>query len=86
MWSRPAPSELVTAALRLLGYDEADLDPRILPALIHAGAHHLVLALNTRSALAAIRYELEQVLAYAAAARGSPVQAGIAARSAWQRT
>ncbi|MGE6116613.1 PhzF family phenazine biosynthesis protein [Aeromonas salmonicida] len=58
--SKPAPAELVAAALDLFDYTPADLDPRIPPALIHGGADHLVLALNSRAALAAMEYELEQ--------------------------
>lgn len=58
--SKPAPTELVAAALDLFGYTHADLDPRIPPALIHGGADHLVLALNSSAALAAMEYELEQ--------------------------
>lgn len=58
--SKPAPAELVAAALDLFGYTHADLDPRIPPALIHGGADHLVLALNSSAALAAMEYELEQ--------------------------
>ncbi|WP_346209362.1 PhzF family phenazine biosynthesis protein [Aeromonas salmonicida] len=58
--SKPAPAELVAAAQDLFGYTPADLDPRIPPALIHGGADHLVLALNSRAALAAMEYELEQ--------------------------
>ncbi|WP_219592312.1 PhzF family phenazine biosynthesis protein [Aeromonas salmonicida] len=58
--SKPAPAELVAAVLDLFGYTPADLDPRIPPALIHGGADHLVLALNSRAALAAMEYELEQ--------------------------
>ncbi|MFM4733186.1 PhzF family phenazine biosynthesis protein [Aeromonas salmonicida] len=58
--SKPAPAELVAATLDLFGYTPADLDPRIPPALIHGGADHLVLALNSRAALAAMEYELER--------------------------
>ncbi|HMQ34020.1 MAG TPA: PhzF family phenazine biosynthesis protein [Chloroflexaceae bacterium] len=57
--SRPAPPELVADTLRLFGYAEGDLDPRIPPALAHGGADHLVLALRTREALAAMRYDLD---------------------------
>lgn len=56
--SAPAPAGLVDAALALFGYTAGDLDPRISPALAHAGADHLVLALATRAALAAMRYDL----------------------------
>jgi PhzF family phenazine biosynthesis protein len=58
-WSKPTPAELVADTLRLFGYGETDLDPRIPPSLIHAGADHLILALKSRAALAAMRYELE---------------------------
>jgi PhzF family phenazine biosynthesis protein len=56
--SSPAPADLVGAALALFGYTQDDLDPRIPPALAHAGADHLVLALASRALLAAMRYEL----------------------------
>ena len=58
--SRPAPADLMREALSLFGYEAADLDPRLPPALIHGGADHLVLALKERSALAAMKYELAQ--------------------------
>jgi PhzF family phenazine biosynthesis protein len=56
--SAPAPAALVDAALALFGYDRAQLDPRLPPARIHAGADHLLLALRTRADLAAMRYDL----------------------------
>ncbi len=55
-----SPAELVSAALALFGYTQADLDPRIPPALIHGGADHLVLALNSRAALAAMHYQMAE--------------------------
>jgi PhzF family phenazine biosynthesis protein len=58
-WSRPAATDLVADALALFGYHDADLDPRIPPALAHAGANHLVLALASRDLLGAMRYDLE---------------------------
>lgn len=58
--SQSASPEQVVAALALFGYTQADLDPRIPPALIHGGADHLVLALHSRAALAAMCYELAQ--------------------------
>lgn len=58
--SQPASAAQISAALALFGYTPADLDPRLPPALIHGGADHLVLALNSRAALAAMRYELAQ--------------------------
>lgn len=57
--SKPAPPRLVAEALGLFGYAPADLDPAIPPALIHGGADHLVLALGTREALAAMAYEIK---------------------------
>jgi PhzF family phenazine biosynthesis protein len=56
--SASAPESLVTAALTLLGYHPEDLDTRLPPALIHAGADHLLLALKSRAALAAMHYNL----------------------------
>jgi len=56
--SGPAPQALVEAALALFGYGAHDLDPRIAPAIAHAGNDHLVLALRSRALLAAMRYEL----------------------------
>lgn len=57
--SAPAPGSLVDAALALFGYTRADLDERIPPALAHAGADHLVLALSSRALLARMHYELD---------------------------
>ncbi|QKC80539.1 PhzF family phenazine biosynthesis protein [Mesorhizobium sp. NZP2077] len=57
--SRPAPPVLIAEALALFGYAATDLDPTIAPALIHGGADHLVLALKSREALAAMHYELK---------------------------
>lgn len=57
--SSAASDPLVDAALALFGYTRADLDPRIPPALAHAGADHLVLALNSRAALARMAYDLD---------------------------
>lgn len=57
--SSPAPAALVEAALALFGYTRANLDARIPPAIAHGGNDHLVLALNSREALARMHYELE---------------------------
>jgi PhzF family phenazine biosynthesis protein len=56
--SATAPASLLTAALALFGYHPDDLDPRLPPALIHGGADHLLLALKSRAALAAMHYDL----------------------------
>lgn len=57
--SRPASEQLVMEALQLFGYTADDLDDRLPPAVIHAGADHLLLALRKREALAAMNYDLE---------------------------
>jgi PhzF family phenazine biosynthesis protein len=56
--SQLASPELTTSFLDLFGYTPEDLDPRIPPALAHGGADHLILALKTRGALTAMKYEL----------------------------
>ena len=57
--SGSVPATLLADALALFGLSAADLDPRIPPALIHGGADHLVLALRSRAALAAMHYALD---------------------------
>lgn len=57
--SKPAPPALIAEAQALFGYASTDLDPAIPPALIHGGADHLVLALKSREALAAMHYDLK---------------------------
>ncbi len=56
--SAPAPAALVDEVLDLFGYAAGDLDPRLDPALAHAGADHLVVALKSREALARMRYDM----------------------------
>ncbi len=58
--STPAEPDAVAEALELFGYSAIDLDPRIPPARIHAGADHLVLMLLSRAALGAMRYDFER--------------------------
>ncbi len=57
--SVPAPAQLVSDALALFGYTPDDLDGRIPPAIVHGGADHLALVLNSRERLAAMAYELD---------------------------
>ncbi len=57
--SMAATPELVADTLALFGYTQADLDMRIPPVIADAGARHLVLALNSRAALSAMRYDFE---------------------------
>jgi PhzF family phenazine biosynthesis protein len=56
--SAPARDEQTLAALDLFGFTSTDLDDRIAPAQIHAGADHLVLMLKSRATLAAMQYDL----------------------------
>ena len=57
--STAAPPDLVAATLDLFGLSAADLDPRLPPALMNAGASHLVLVLHDRERLRAMRYALQ---------------------------
>lgn len=57
--SRPAEPGLVAVALALFGFNEADLDPRIPPAIAAGGATHLVLAIAERGKLSAMSYDLD---------------------------
>ncbi|MGB3136734.1 MAG: PhzF family phenazine biosynthesis protein [Nodosilinea sp.] len=56
--SAGADLELVADILRLFDYSDNDLDPELPPARAHGGADHLVVGLNSRSKLAAMRYDL----------------------------
>lgn len=53
-----APSVL-SEALAVFGYSHNDLDANIPPALIHGGADHLLLMLNSRLALASMKYDFD---------------------------
>jgi len=57
--SRKSTPELASEVLALFGYTQDDFDPRISPALIHGGADHFALALNSRAKLAAMKYDLD---------------------------
>jgi PhzF family phenazine biosynthesis protein len=57
--SAAAAPAVVEEALALFGYARGQLDARIPPARIHGGGDHLVLALDSRVALAAMRYDFE---------------------------
>lgn len=54
-----ADDAIVDEALKLFGYNRADLDDRLPPACAEAGARHLVLALSSREALRTMRYDFE---------------------------
>jgi len=57
--SAPLDPSLLADLLHLFGYATGDLDLRIPPAIIHAGAEHVVLALKKRNALARMSYDLK---------------------------
>ncbi|MFC0205364.1 PhzF family phenazine biosynthesis protein [Novosphingobium soli] len=57
--SAAAQVALVDAALTLFGLSHADLDDRLPPGLIEAGARHLLLAVGDRSSLAGMDYDLD---------------------------
>ncbi|MBY4597143.1 PhzF family phenazine biosynthesis protein [bacterium BD-1] len=57
--SEPASPGLLASALELFGLTPGDLDPRLPPARIHAGADHLLLALRDPAKLSAMAYDLE---------------------------
>ena len=58
--SEPASAGIVATALTMFGYTPGDLAPGLPPALVHAGADHLLVGLQTRQALARMRYDLDQ--------------------------
>ncbi len=53
-------ADLLSEVLSLFGYHSTDLDPNLPAALAHGGANHLVVALNSREALAAMDYDLDK--------------------------
>jgi PhzF family phenazine biosynthesis protein len=57
--SAPLDPSLLVDLLHLFDYATGDLDMRIPPALIHAGADHALLALKKRDALARMHYDLK---------------------------
>jgi PhzF family phenazine biosynthesis protein len=56
--SAVAPAELAQEFLHLFRYRKKDLDPRLPPAVAHAGADHFVIGLASREALAKMKYDL----------------------------
>ena len=57
--SRALDEATATALRDLFGIGPDQIDPRIPPAHIHAGADHFVLALTDRATLAAMHYDLD---------------------------
>jgi PhzF family phenazine biosynthesis protein len=58
--SEPISDALLSEVLEMFGYTCDDLNPDLPPARAHGGADHLVLTLNSREALAAMHYDLDQ--------------------------
>lgn len=58
--SEPVDDPVLDAALELFGLGQADLDPRLPPAVAEAGARHLILGLTSRSLLAGMAYDLDK--------------------------
>jgi len=58
-YSNDVDASVLTEALALFGYSESDLDIKIPPAMVNAGANFLAIGLNSRSALSAMDYNLE---------------------------
>lgn len=58
--SEPADPALLARVLALFGYVADDLDPSLPPRRASAGAEHLIVALRTRAALAAMDYDLDR--------------------------
>ena len=57
--SKPAIREEIDSALELFSYTPDDLDARIPPARINAGAEHLVIPLRSRALLQTMNYDLD---------------------------
>lgn len=70
----PVPPELMADALEALGWDAADLDPSIPPALAYAGAWHLVVAAGTADRLARLDYDFDGLRSIMLAAGLTTVQ------------
>jgi PhzF family phenazine biosynthesis protein len=58
--SSEASAAVLEKALALFGLARGDLDDRIPPAIAHAGADHLILALRERGVLSAMRYDIDK--------------------------
>jgi len=58
--SGPASADLVAAALELFGLGPDDLDDRIPVATAHGGVDHLVVMLQRRATLSAMKYDFDR--------------------------
>ncbi|WP_422023481.1 PhzF family phenazine biosynthesis protein [Roseibium sp.] len=57
--SRPALDDVVSEVMDLFGYTKDQIDIRIPPALVHGGADHFALTLNSREAVSDMTYDQE---------------------------
>lgn len=57
--SESADPAMTEAVLTLFGYRADQLEPSLPPARVHAGADHFLVALSSREALRAMRYDLD---------------------------
>lgn len=60
---RPVPPTLLQEVLTLLGWQQAELDHDLPPALIYAGAWHLLLAAGSKERLQTLEYPFEALKA-----------------------
>jgi len=60
---KAASPELLASAVEVLGWNAADLDPSITPAVAYAGAWHLVLAVSQLERLNSLDYDFEKLKA-----------------------
>ncbi len=60
-WSKPAPETYVKRILEAFSIDSNQLDPELPIKLAHAGANHLIIAVEERSILASMDYPFESV-------------------------
>ena len=58
---KPVDPELLTRVLGTLGWPSATLDPAIPPAMTHAGAWHLAIAVRTAETLNQLDYDFEEL-------------------------
>ena len=58
-WSEVLNEAEINSTLSLFGYARSQLDNNILPARIHGGADHYVIALKSRDDLGSMTYDLE---------------------------
>ncbi|WP_298455702.1 PhzF family phenazine biosynthesis protein [uncultured Cellulomonas sp.] len=73
--TRPAPDDVLDAALHALWWDRGDLDPQYPPHVAYAGNDHLLVPIRSRATLAALDYDLAALGAVMADAGWTTVHA-----------